>query len=112
LSGVTIVRELKRGSAEMMILSLVEDRARHGYEILKLLEERSDGVLKFHIGSVYPILYRLEKRGWILGEKDEGARRRRLYRMTREGRRVLKKQRGTWLELVSAIDRVARTGHA
>ncbi|HXV64498.1 MAG TPA: helix-turn-helix transcriptional regulator [Vicinamibacteria bacterium] len=109
---MTIDRELKRGSAEMMILSLVEDRARHGYEILKLLEERSEGVLKFHIGSVYPILYRLEKRGWIRGETDEGARRRRTYRITLEGRRVLKGQRGTWQELVAAIDRVARTRNA
>ena len=52
---MTLDRELKRGSAEMMILSLVEDQPRHGYEILKLTEQRSDGVLKFHIGSVYPI---------------------------------------------------------
>jgi len=107
-----IDRELKRGSAEMMVLSLVEDRARHGYEILKLLEERSDGVLEFHIGSVYPILYRLEKRGCIRGARDEGARRRRTYRITPEGRRVLEKQRGTWRELVAAIDRVARTRRA
>ena len=107
-----IDRELKRGSAEMMVLSLVEDRARHGYEILKLLEERSDGVLKFHIGSVYPILYRLQKRGWIRGARQEGARRRRTYQITPEGRRVLKNQRGTWRELVAAIDRVARTRRA
>lgn len=96
----------------MMILSLVEDRARHGYEILKLLEERSEGVLKFHIGSVYPILYRLEERRWIRGEADEGARRRRTYRITSEGRRVLKSQRSTWHELVAAIDRVSRPRNA
>ncbi len=110
---MTIDRELKRGSAEMMILSLVEDRARHGYELLKLLEERSDGLLKFHIGSVYPILYRLEKRGCIRVKKEEeGPRRRRRYRITSEGRRVLKKQRGTWRGLVSAIERVAKARHA
>ena len=107
-------RELKRGSAEMLILSLVEERPRHGYEILKLLEERSDGVLKFHIGSVYPILLRLDQRGWIRGEwrVDKGTRRRREYRITASGRAVLKSQRGLWRELVAAIDRVARTGHA
>ena len=110
---MTIDRELKRGSAEMMILSLVEERARHGYELLKLLEERSDGLLKFHIGSVYPILYRLEKRGCLRVEtEEEGPRRRRRYRITPEGRRVLKKQRGTWRGLVSAIDRVAKVRHA
>ena len=104
-----IDRELKRGSAEMLILSLVAEKARHGYEILKLLEERSGGVLKFHIGSVYPILVRMEKRGWIRGDwqQEEGARRRRTYRMTPAGRAVLKDQRSVWRELVQAIERVA-----
>ncbi len=98
----------------MLILSLVEERPRHGYELLKLLEERSHGVLRFHIGSVYPILFRLDRLGWIRGEwqKEKGSRRRREYRITALGRAVLKKQRGTWRELVAAIDRVARTGHA
>ncbi len=104
-----IDRELKRGSAEMLILSLIAERARHGYEILKLLDERSNGVLKFHIGSVYPILVRMEKRGWIRGnwQQEEGARRRRTYRMTRAGRAVLKDQRSLWREIVRAIGRVA-----
>ena len=110
---MTLDRELKRGSAEMMILSLVEDQPRHGYEILKLTEQRSDGVLKFHIGSVYPILLRLEKRGWIRGTWDrDSARRRRSYRITAAGRKTLKDQRSTWRELVLAIERVAGTGHA
>jgi transcriptional regulator len=111
---VKLDRELKRGSADMLILSLVEERPRHGYELLKLLEERSGGVLKFHIGSVYPILFRLDRRGWIRGEwqTEKGSRRRREYRITASGRAVLKSQRGAWRELVAAIDRVARTGHA
>ncbi len=111
---MTIDRELKRGSAEMMILSLVEDRARHGYELLKLLEERSEGLLKFHIGSVYPILFRLEKQGWLKGQWQQhaGARRRKAYRITVKGRSMLASQRSVWRELVKAIDRVARTSHA
>jgi transcriptional regulator len=111
---VNLDRELKRGSAEMLILSLVEERPRHGYEILKLLEERSNGVLKFHIGSVYPILFRLDHRGWIRGEwqSGSGSRRRREYRITPAGRAVLRNQRGVWRDLVAAINRVARTGHA
>ncbi len=98
----------------MLILSLVEERPRHGYELLKLLEERSGGVLRFHIGSVYPILFRLDRRGWIRGEwqGEKGSRRRREYRITAAGRAVLKNQRELWRELVAAIDRVARTGHA
>ena len=63
--GAPVDRELKKGSAELLILSLIEHRARHGYEISKLIEERSDGVLKFNVASFYPLLYRLEKRGFI-----------------------------------------------
>src|SRR5262245_39349123 len=80
-------RELKKGSAELLILSLVEDRPRHGYDISKLIETRSGGVLRFHVASLYPLLYRLEKRGWIQGRWVEktGQRRRRYYRLTPEG---------------------------
>ena len=77
-------RELKRGSTEMLILALVEDRPRHGYEIAKLIEQRSEGVLQFHAASLYPLLYRLEKRGLIKGRWVEKAsqRRRRFYNVS------------------------------
>ena len=77
-------RELKKGSAELLILTLVETRPRHGYEISKLIEERSDGVLRFNVASLYPLLYRLENRGWLKGRWIEkaGQRRRRFYRLT------------------------------
>jgi PadR family transcriptional regulator len=101
-------RELKKGSAELLILSLVEDRSRHGYEIAKLIEMRSDGRLKFKVASLYPLLYRLEERGWIQGKWVEkaGERRRRFYRITSSGRRVLAEQRDNWLEFVEAIRRI------
>ena len=107
-------RELKRGSTEILILALVEDRPRHGYEIAKLIESRSDGMLKFHVASLYPTLYRLEKRGWIKGRWIEkaGQRRRRYYKLTAEGRKVLAAQRNTWAEFVVALDRVARIQNA
>lgn len=72
-------RELKKGSAELLILALVEARARHGYEIGKLIALQSDGVVKFSAAALYPLLYRLEKRGWIKGRwiEKEGQRRRR-----------------------------------
>ena len=84
----------------MLILSLIEHRARHGYEISKLIEERSEGVLKFNVASFYPLLYRLEKRGLIAGRWVEkaGQRRRRYYRLTTEGKQILKTQQATWLE--------------
>ena len=101
-------RELKKGSAELLILSLVEARARHGYEISKLIESRSDGTLKFNIASLYPLLYRLEKRGWLKGRWVEraGERRRRYYRLTAEGKKVLAAQRNTWQEFVVAMNRI------
>ena len=101
-------RELKKGSAELLILSLVEARPRHGYEISKLIEARSDGVLRFNVASLYPLLYRLEKRGWIEGRWVEkaGQRRRRHYKLTPEGKKVLKAQRSTWEAFVAAINRI------
>ena len=106
-------RELKKGSAELLILSLVEDRARHGYEIAKLIELRSDGRLRFKVASLYPLLYRLEERGWIQGKWIEkaGERRRRFYRITATGRRVLAEQRDSWLEFVDAIRRITGIEH-
>jgi PadR family transcriptional regulator PadR len=103
-------RELKKGSAELLILSLVEVRARHGYEISKLIEARSDGVLRFNVASLYPLLYRLEKRGWFQGRWVEkaGQRRRRYYRLTREGKKVLAAQRSGWEEFVAAINRITK----
>ncbi len=101
-------REMKKGSAELLILSLVETRARHGYEIGKLIEARSKGVLKFKVGSLYPLLYRLEKRGWIAGRWVEkpGEKRRRCYKLTKEGKQVLKAQRSLWQSFVAAINQV------
>ena len=95
MAGRMLDRELKKGSAELIILSIVESRARHGYEISRLIETRSAGQLKFHIASLYPLLYRLEERGWLQGRWVEkaGQRRRRFYRLTAEGRRVLASQR-------------------
>jgi len=102
-------RELKRGSTEMLILALVEDRPRHGYEIAKLVEQRSDGVLQFHVASLYPLLYRLEKRGLINGRWVEkpGQRRRRYYKLTAAGQKTLGDQRQTWKDFFAALDRVA-----
>ncbi len=103
-------RELKKGSTEMLIMALVEDVPRHGYEIARLIEVRSDGVLQFHAASLYPLLYRMEKRGLVRGQWVEkaGQRRRRYYRLTPAGRKVLAAQRNTWQEFFSALDRVAR----
>jgi transcriptional regulator len=107
-------RELKKGSAELLILSLVDSRARHGYELCKLIEARSEGRVRFKAASLYPLLYRLEQRGWIAGRWVEkpGERRRRFYRLTTEGRRMLAAQRDHWREFVDAIARITDPEHA
>jgi transcriptional regulator len=106
-------RELKKGSAELLILSLLEGRPRHGYDVCQLIEKRSEGALRFKAASMYPLLYRLERRGWITGRWVEGGgRRRRFYRLTSEGRRVLEAQREGWDAFVDAIRRITGREHA
>jgi PadR family transcriptional regulator, regulatory protein PadR len=107
-------RELKKGSAELIILSILEARPRHGYEISKLIESRSNGQLKFHVASLYPLLYRLEERAWLQGRWVEkaGQRRRRFYSLTPEGRRVLERQRSTWKTFVEAMGLLTGVNHA
>lgn len=106
--------ELKKGSSEMLILSLLEARPRHGYEIGKLIEVRSGGKLTFALPTLYPTLLRLENRGWIKGRWVEkaGERRRCFYRLTPEGRRVLAEQRKTWDAYIGAIEDVMGTSRA
>ena len=110
----TLDRELKKGSAELLLLSLLEASPRHGYEISKLIETRSGGQLKFHIASLYPLLYRLEERGWIVGRWVEkpGQRRRRFYRLTAEGKQTLARQRRTWQTFVESVRRITGVEHA
>ena len=98
----------------MLILAMLEDRQRHGYEIAKLIETRSGGAIYFQVASLYPMLYRLERRGLIEGRWVEkaGERRRRFYKLTVEGRQTLKRQRNYWAEFVDALERVARIKNA
>lgn len=106
--------DLKKGSTELLILALLEARPRHGYEIGKLIEARSGGRLTFRIGSLYPVLVRLEDRGLISGKWMEkaGERRRRFYRLTSSGREVLERQRSAWEEFSSAVNQILRNRHA
>jgi PadR family transcriptional regulator, regulatory protein PadR len=106
--------ELKKGSSEMLILSLLEARQRQGYEIGKLIEARSGGRLTFALPTLYPTLLRLENRRWIKGRWVEkpGERRRCFYRLTPEGRRILAEQRKTWEDFIGAVKAVMGTSHA
>ena len=107
-------RDLNKGSAQLLVLTLLEGRPRHGYDIGKLIEERSNGQIRFRIGPLYPILFRLEDRGLIAGrwlEKD-GERRRRCYRLTPAGRKFLQAQRSSWEEFVATVNRIVRPSYA
>ena len=114
MSDTRDTRELKKGSAELLILSLVETRARHGYDIAQMIERRSEGRVRFHAASLYPLLYRLERRGWIGGRwlEASGQRRRRMYRITPAGRKILAARRSTWELFVRAINRITGDDHA
>ena len=103
-------RSLQKGSAEFLVLAVLDGPRRHGYEIAQLIDARSEGRLKFQAATLYPLLYKLEKRGWVEGRWVEkaGQRRRRFYRLTTAGRAVLGERRQVWRDFFDALDRVAR----
>lgn len=109
MSTRSAIDEAKKGSAEVVILAIVEHEAHHGYEIAKLIELRTGGSLRFTLASLYATLYRLEDRGWIRGRWVEkaGQRRRCYYRITETGRAVLARQRDDWKRFVAALGQVA-----
>jgi transcriptional regulator len=106
--------DLKKGSAELLILSLLEHEPRHGYDLSRLIEQRSRGSVRFNVASLYPLLYRLERRGFIQGRWVEkaGQRRRRYYRLTASGRKVLGERRRSWAEFVDAVRRIVGSEYA
>lgn len=103
-----------QSAAEVLLLALLEARPRHGYELAKLIEQRSAGALEFHVASLYPLLYRMEERGWIVGRWVEKPkqRRRRFYSITADGMATLEAQRKSWREFAAAIASVAGLRHA
>jgi PadR family transcriptional regulator, regulatory protein PadR len=113
--GINVLgRELKRGSTELLILSLLEERDRHGYELARLIDERSRGAISFHAASLYTSLYRMEEKNLIEGRWIEkpGQRRRRYYSLTKTGRKTLASQRSIWEGFIDALNRVARIRQA
>ena len=106
--------DLKRGSIELLILSVLRDRSRHGYQIGKLLEELSGGQLEFRVSTLYSVLYRMEKRGWIKGRwvERKGERRRCFYTLTGRGREVEARQRQEWKAFSAMVNQVIGVSHA
>jgi PadR family transcriptional regulator len=114
METVGAIREAKKGAAELVVLSLLEDEPRHGYELAKLIEDRSSGALTFNFASLYATLYKLEERKWITGRWVEkpGQRRRRYYKITAQGREVLAAQRREWRQFFELIRDVAGVRYA
>jgi transcriptional regulator len=107
-------KDLKKGSAELLILALLRGGPRHGYELCKLIELRSNGAIRFKVASLYPLLYRLERRDWIKGRWTEraGQRVRRHYSLTAAGRKVLDAQHKSWSAFVEGVRRIVEADHA
>jgi transcriptional regulator len=105
---------IKRGTAELAILSVLEAGELHGYEIARRIERETRGKLRFTLASLYPLLYRMEKRGWVRGEwqTGENGRRRRRYRLTSAGKKKIVPLRAEWSELFQALRQLAKVADA
>jgi PadR family transcriptional regulator, regulatory protein PadR len=111
---VGIDTKIKRGSGELAILALLDQEPLHGYEMSKRIAQQSAGVLQFNLASLYPLLYRMEKRGWVKGNWEEGknGRQRRYYHLTPKGKRQLAPLREEWGRFFKALHRIAGVAHA
>jgi PadR family transcriptional regulator, regulatory protein PadR len=109
-----IPSKIARGSAELAILSLLDKQALYGFEICRRIEENSGGALRFTLASLYPMLYELEKRGWLTArwEANREGRDRRYYSHTPEGKKQLPALRREWHAFFLALDRLAGVSHA
>jgi transcriptional regulator len=107
-------RELKKGTADLLVLALLAERPRHGYDLSRLIDQRSEGALRLHLASLYTLLYRLERKGLIAGRWVEkpGERRRRFYRLTPAGRQLLDEEKERWVEFVRAVSAITGLRHA
>jgi transcriptional regulator len=113
-SVINIGSQVKRGSAELAILAVLADGPLHGYQIAKRIEHQTQGLLRFNLASLYPLLYRMEKRGWVKGtwEGPAGGRRRRYYRLAPAGKRRLIPLREEWAQFFRALNRLAGVTNA
>ena len=101
-------KELLHGTLEVLILKTLSWGPMHGFGIGRWIEQLSDNDLRIEEGSLYPALYRIEKKGWVdasWGVSDNG-RRAKFYRLTPEGRRQLLRNADTWSSFAHAVARV------
>jgi PadR family transcriptional regulator len=102
-----------RGHLDGMILSVLEHEPLHGYAVMEALQERSGGVLDLPTGTLYPALRRLERAGYLRSDwSTVGGRRRRTYRLTASGRKMLTAERSEWRAFAALVNGVLKPGPA
>ena len=99
-------REAATGNVDLLLLATLEAGPAHGYGIVDAVRRRSEGAFDLAEGTVYPALYRLERRGLVASRWEEGARRRRMYRLTKRGASELARERDRWQRYVRAVEAV------
>ncbi len=109
-----IPSKISRGSGQLAILSLLAEQPLYDFEIAKQIGERTGGALQFTLASLYPLLYEMEKRGWVEGhwQANHAGRDRRYYRLTAAGRHRLAPLREEWRAFFHALDSLAGVSHA
>ena len=110
-AGRSIERELKRGSLELIVLHLLEPGEAYGYEIVSKLTADTNGVLEVTDGTLYPVLYRLERGGFVAvrWETPERGVPRKYYRLTDPGRLELARLTHEWTSFVKAMSKLLRS---
>lgn len=100
--------ELVQGTLDMLILKTLSDGAKHGYAIVRRIQDASSGLLRVEEGSLYPALHRMQRRGWLLAEwgLSESNRKAKYYRLTPAGREQLELEIAAWNRLTEAISQV------
>jgi DNA-binding PadR family transcriptional regulator len=99
-------RNLTAGTYDLIVLDVLRDGPSYGYGIVKRIFEQSHHTIRWHEGTLYPVLHRLEKRGLLTGEwkGQRGGRQRRYYRLTARGQRLWRKQRTQWRAFSRAVN--------
>jgi len=113
-SNRSVSLQIKRGSAELAVLSVLAEAPLHGYEIAKRIREETGGAITFDVAALYPILYAMETKGWVEGywEESGSGRRRRSYRLTSDGKKRLQPLRREWRDFFKGLNRLTRFSDA
>lgn len=102
-----INKELLKGSTELIVLSILEKENMYGYQMIKELKEESENVFEFQEGTLYPILHKLEEKGWIISYWDEtGGKKRKYYSITKDGKKQLKSKKEEWQIFSTSMNKI------